>query len=261
MVSRILLNIAMFVLLSRYAPALASRYLPRRQVRIVDWLRSARTRSALLMICSVHPTKVVVAACALARVRFLFFVVSVILGNALVVWLYLSIGRHYSAELHVVIDWIWARRWWITLALVPLIAVVIVFAVRRAPAVTSVAHRAPGLQWVTPALTSAAGFGLSHGQLLQRVRSQVVLEMAAWQTAGEADNWRVAKCVATEGCPFQSAARRSIGRPTGVDMTPLPAPYVRACRSVGLAVDSHSASSSGWLRMAQHARHTAGDPR
>ena len=130
--SRILLNIAMFILLTKYAPALTSRYLPQRQLRIVDWLRSTRTRSALLVICSVHPTKVVVAACALARVRFLGFVVSVILGNTLVVWLYLSIGRRYSAELQVVIDWIWVRRWWITLALVPLIAVVIAFAARRA---------------------------------------------------------------------------------------------------------------------------------
>jgi len=130
--SRILLNIAMFILLTKYAPALTSRYLPRRQLRIVNWLRSTRTRSALLVICSVHPTKVVVAACALARVRFLGFVVSVIVGNTLVVWLYLSIGSHYSAELQVVIDWIWVRRWWITLALVPLIAVVIAFAARRA---------------------------------------------------------------------------------------------------------------------------------
>ena len=84
------------------------------------------------MICSVHPTKVVVAACALARVRFLGFVVSVILGNALVVSLYLTIGRHYAAQLHLVIDWIVAHSGWITLALVPLIAVVILFAVRRA---------------------------------------------------------------------------------------------------------------------------------
>jgi uncharacterized membrane protein YdjX (TVP38/TMEM64 family) len=75
-----------------------------------------------LVICSVHPTKVVVVACALARVRFLGFVVSVILGNTLVVWLYLTFGRHYSAELHIVIDWIWARSGWVTLALVPLIA-------------------------------------------------------------------------------------------------------------------------------------------
>src|SRR4051812_21905 len=130
--SRILLNIAMFVLLTKYAPALISRYLPQRQLRIVNWLRSTRTRSALLVICSVHPTKVVVAACALARVRFLGFVVSVIVGNTLVVWLYLSIGRHYAAELQVVIDWIWSHRWWITLALLPVIAGVIGFAVRRA---------------------------------------------------------------------------------------------------------------------------------
>ena len=130
--SRILLNIAMFVLLPRYAPAIASRYLPQRQLRIVDWLRSTRTRSALLVICSVHPTKVVVAACALARVRFPGFVISVILGNTLVVWLYLSIGQHYSAELHIVIDWIGARSGWITLAVVPLIAVFISFALRRA---------------------------------------------------------------------------------------------------------------------------------
>ena len=129
--SRILVNIAMFVLLAKYAPGLASRYLPQRQLRIVDWLRSTRTRSALLVICSVHPTKVVVVACALARVKFLWFVVSVILGNTLVVCLYLIIGRHFSAELHVVIDWIWAHRWWITFALIPLLAVTIVFAVRR----------------------------------------------------------------------------------------------------------------------------------
>jgi len=130
--SRILLNIAIFVLLTKYAPALTSRYLPQRQLRIVNWLRSTRTRSALLVICSVHPTKVVVAACALAQVRFPGFVVSVIIGNALVVWLYLSIGRHYSAELLVLIDWIWCHRWWITLALLPVIAGVIGFAVRRA---------------------------------------------------------------------------------------------------------------------------------
>ena len=129
--SRILVNIAMFVLLTKYAPGLASRYLPQRQLRIVDWLRSTRTRSALLVICSVHPTKVVVVACALARVKFLFFVVSVILGNTLAVGLYLIIGRHFSAELNIVIDWIWAHRWWITFALIPLLAVTIVFAVRR----------------------------------------------------------------------------------------------------------------------------------
>ena len=69
--SRLLVNIAMFVLLTKYAPALASRYLPQRQLRIVDWLRSTRTRSALLVICSVHPTKVVVVAFELARVKFL----------------------------------------------------------------------------------------------------------------------------------------------------------------------------------------------
>ena len=36
-----------------------------------------------------------------------------------------------SAELHVVIDWIWAHRWRITFALIPLLALTIVFAVRR----------------------------------------------------------------------------------------------------------------------------------
>jgi hypothetical protein len=42
----------------------------------------------------------------------------------------LSIGRRYSAELHVVIDWVVARSGWITLTLVPLIGLIIIVAVR-----------------------------------------------------------------------------------------------------------------------------------
>ncbi len=130
--SRLLLNIAMFVLLVRYAPGLSSRLLPQRQLRIVERLRSTRTRSALLVICSVHPTKIVVVACALATVRLLGFVISALLGNAFVVTLYLTIGRRYSAELQVVISWITARSEWITLALVPVVVVVIIVAAHRA---------------------------------------------------------------------------------------------------------------------------------
>jgi uncharacterized membrane protein YdjX (TVP38/TMEM64 family) len=129
--SRVLLSLAMFVLLTRYAPALAARLLRQRQLVAVERLRSIRTRGALLVICSVHPTKTVVVACALAKVRFVDFVVSVILGNTLVVTLYLSIGRRYAAELYVVIDWVVARSGWITLALVPLIGLIIVAVVWR----------------------------------------------------------------------------------------------------------------------------------
>jgi len=130
--SRVLLNVAMFILLTRYAPALASKFLPQRQLRRVERLQSVRTRSALLVICSVHPTKVVVVACAVAGVRVLGFVISAILGNTLVVALYLSIGRRYSAELSVAIDWVVANSGWITLALAPVIVAVIIVALRRA---------------------------------------------------------------------------------------------------------------------------------
>jgi uncharacterized membrane protein YdjX (TVP38/TMEM64 family) len=125
------MNLAMFILLTRYAPGLASRFLPQRQLRIVDWLRSNATKRALLIICAIHPSKIVVVACALARVKLARFVVSVVIGNTLVVCAYLVIGRHFTTELRFVIDWIWARRWWLTVALLPLIGFPVVFAIRR----------------------------------------------------------------------------------------------------------------------------------
>jgi hypothetical protein len=131
LLSRVLMNLAMFILLTKYAPALASRFLPQQQLRIVEWLRSNATKRGLLVICTIHPSKIVVAACALATVSLGRFVVSIIIGNALVVCVCLVIGRHFTAELQFVIDWISARRWWLTAALLPLIGFLVVFAIRR----------------------------------------------------------------------------------------------------------------------------------
>ena len=84
-----------------------------------------------------------------------------LLGNTLVVTLYLSIGRGYSAELHVVIDWVVARSGWITLTLVPLIGLIITVAVRRA----AVRTRDP-----CPTLGQAKGF--CPAQLFERVHQR-----------------------------------------------------------------------------------------
>jgi uncharacterized membrane protein YdjX (TVP38/TMEM64 family) len=131
LLSRVLMNLAMFILLTKYAPVLASRFLPQRQLRIVDWLRSNATKRTLLIICAIHPSKIVVVACALARVKLARFVVGIVIGNTLVVCACLVIGRYFTAELRFIINWVWARRWWLTAALLPLIGFPVVFAIRR----------------------------------------------------------------------------------------------------------------------------------
>jgi uncharacterized membrane protein YdjX (TVP38/TMEM64 family) len=131
LVSRVLVNLAMFILLTKYAPALASRFLPQRQLRIVDWLRSTATKKNLLIICIFYPSKILVAACALASVKLGRFAASVLIGNALVICAYLVLGRYFRTELQSAIDWIWARRWWLTAALLPWIGLPVVYAIRR----------------------------------------------------------------------------------------------------------------------------------
>jgi len=131
LLSRFLMNLAMFILLTKYAPVLASRFLPQRQIRIVDWLRRNATKRGLLMICAIHPSKMMVVACALARVKLARLVVSIAIGNTFVIFAYLVIGRHFTAELRFVIDWIWASRWWLTAALLPLIGFPVVLAIRQ----------------------------------------------------------------------------------------------------------------------------------
>jgi len=83
------------------------------------------------MICAIHPSKMVVVACALARVKLARLVVSIAIGNTIVIFAYLVIGRHFTAELRFVIDWIWASRWWLTAALLPLIGFPVVLAIRQ----------------------------------------------------------------------------------------------------------------------------------
>jgi uncharacterized membrane protein YdjX (TVP38/TMEM64 family) len=131
LLSRFLMNLAMFILLTRYAPVLTSRFLPQQQFRIVDWLRWNATKRGLLIICAIHPSKIVAVACALARVKLARFVVSIVIGNTFVILAYLVIGRHFTAELRFVIDWIWASRWWLTAALLPLIGFPVVLAIRQ----------------------------------------------------------------------------------------------------------------------------------
>jgi hypothetical protein len=129
--SRVLLDLAMFLLLTKYAPGLASRLLQQRLLRIVDWLRSKARRTALLVIYTIHPSRIVVVACALARVKLGKFVASIVIGNILAVGVLVIIGRYFAGELQFVIDWIWARRWWLTTGLLPLIGLSVLVAIRR----------------------------------------------------------------------------------------------------------------------------------